>query len=253
MPIRRPIAALIFAGALALTGCTPDDGGEPEQEVEQEADPELGGEQEQPTPPEPEVDDVPDVVAEVNGDEIDKDTFVATYSGQLQQTFMMQQGQEVDQGELKTQVADQLVSNLLLVQAAEDKGIEASDEDVDNALNALLEQNQMESIDELIAAFEEEGVTEEIVRADAASQVKINAFIDQEVDVDEPSDEELEEQYDALLEQLGDAGEGDESEVPEFDELRDMLAEEATQEQQNEQVQKILEELRDGADITIHL
>lgn len=258
MPIRRPLAALFFAGLIALTGCTADGEGPGEGE---ETSPGAGeGESAAPeemAPPEPDVGDLPDVVAQVNGVDIGKDQFIATYEGQLQQAFMMQQGsgEEINQDELKKQVADQLVNNLLLVQAAENAGFDASDDDVDAALEDLGAQNGLGGIDEVLAAFEAQGISEDVVREDAASQVKINAFLDQEMDVDEPSDDELRKQYDGLVEQMEAQGEepGPEGEVPPFEEVRDLLADQATQEQKNAEVSRILDGLLENADITIHL
>src|SRR5699024_1641673 len=126
----------------------------------------------QPQMPEPDVKDVPDVVAVVNGEKIGKDVFVTTYEGQLQQAAMMQQqgGGKVDQDKLKQQVLDSLVGNRLLSQAAEDAGIQASDEDVNNTLKDIAKQNGMKSADEVISALGQQGVSEDKVRSDAASQ-----------------------------------------------------------------------------------
>src|SRR5699024_9788986 len=76
---------------------------------------------ETPEMPEPDLEDVPDVVAEINGEEISKEEFEQVYTGQFQQASMMQEmtGEEVNEDELKQQIAEGMVSERLLVQESE--------------------------------------------------------------------------------------------------------------------------------------
>ncbi|HLS00871.1 MAG TPA: SurA, partial [Beutenbergiaceae bacterium] len=97
MPIRRSLAVLFLAGLTALAACSSDGSDAPEENPAGDADTDQLEEQLQ--APEPDIDDVPDVVAEVNGEEIDREEFITAYEGQLQQAFMMQQGEDVDQAE----------------------------------------------------------------------------------------------------------------------------------------------------------
>lgn len=256
MLTKRPLTALLLAALVALGGCAASDpGSETGEETSAPTDNGDAAPGDQQEPPVAELDDVPDVVANVNGQEIGKDEFAAAYEGQLQQAFLVQQssGEPIDQGELKRQVADQLVNNQLLTQSAADAGIGASDEDVGAALEGLAAQNGMSSAEELLAALEAQGVSEEIARADVAAQVKINEFLEREIDVEEPSEAELREQYDALVEQMEAQGEQPESEIPPFEDIRDVLADQATAEQRNAEVDRILEDLRSGAEITVLL
>src|SRR5699024_5490927 len=71
---------------------------------------------ETPEMPEPDLEDVPDVVAEINGEEITKGEFEQVYTGQCQQASMMQEmtGEEVNEDELKQQIADGLASERYL-------------------------------------------------------------------------------------------------------------------------------------------
>ena len=62
------------------------------------------------------------------------------------------------------------------------------------------------------------------------------------------SEDELRERYDAIA---GQAGEG--AEVPEFDEVRDVLADEMEREHQNAATQTLLAELREDAEVSYHL
>ncbi|ASK65056.1 SurA [Brachybacterium avium] len=262
--LRRTLAALTLTTALALTGCSgdqaaptggSDQGGQAPAASDGGGSPLAGGQNgEQPQLPEADVSDVPDVVAEVNGEKITKDEFVSVYEGQFQQAAMQQQstGQEVDQTELKQQVANQLVDNRLLLQGANEAGIEPSEKDIDATLEEIAKQNGLGSGDEVVSALEEQGMSEEEVRKEAASQFTLTAFIEQEADIQPPSDEELKTQYDQLVEQQSQSG-GQQTEVPPFEDVKDQLAQQATSQQQNEAATTIAAELREAGDVTINL
>src|SRR5699024_10439920 len=72
---------------------------------------------------EPNLEGIPDIVADVNDGEVTKEDFEATYQQQFQQMAMQAQmsGQnmdEIEQDELKEQTADGLVGQELLMQEA---------------------------------------------------------------------------------------------------------------------------------------
>ena len=204
--------------------------------------------------PEADVSDVPDVVATVNGEEITKDEFTTIYEGQFQQLAMQQQttGEEVDQAALKEQVANQLVDNRLLLQGAADAGIEPTDADIDATLEEIAKQNGLGSADEVVSTLEQQGMSEEDVRKDAASQFMLTTFIEQEAEVKQPTDEELKQQYDALVQQQEQAG-GDTSQVPPFEEAKEQLAQQVITQQQNEAATTLAAELRESGDVTVNL
>lgn len=245
MPIKRILAAVSLVAALALAGCSSADGAS--DETDTSAGAETGA-------PEADLDGLPDVVAEVNGDEITLDEFTRNYEGQLQQAAMQSQttGEEVDQDALKEQVANLLVDNHLLTQAAAKAGIKPTDANIDDELTGLAEQNGMESGDDVLAALKEQGLSEDEVREDLATQYQVTAYIEQEADIADPSDAELQEQYDALVEQQSAAADAG-GEMPPFEDVKEQLAEQSKMQQQNEAAQGIVDALREGADITIHL
>lgn len=258
MKITRPLTAVGLAALLALAGCSGDDGSgnggseQPSDSASNPAAPPEGGME----APEADLEGVPDVVAEVNGEEITRDEFAADYESQLQQAAMMQQqsGEEVNQDELKQQVAQTMVDNRLLTQAADEAGIEPTEEDIDSTLEDIAAQSGMSSADEVVAALEEQGMTEEDVRAEAADQFQVLGYIEAEADISEPSDEELQEQYDGYVEQMEQSGQGGEgAEIPSFEEMRDQLAQQAVTQQQNAAAEEILTGLRDEGDVTINL
>lgn len=262
--LRRTLAALTLTTAIALTGCSGDpaaptgagdQGGQQPAASDGGGAPAAGGQDgQQPQLPEADLSDVPDVVAEVNGEKITKDEFVAAYENQFQQAAMQQQstGQQVDQAALKQQVADGLVDNRLLLQGAEEAGITATDEDVDATLEEIAAQNGLGSADEVVAALEQQGMTEQEVRKDAADQFALTAYVEQEADIEEPSEEELKAQYDQLVEQQSQAG-GQQSQVPPFEDVKDQLSQQTVTQQQNEAATSIAAELREAGDVRINL
>lgn len=207
--------------------------------------------------PEPDLEGIPDVVAEVNGEEISSDEFTQAYEGQFQQQAMQQQmmgeGEEVDQDELKQQVADMLVNEELIVQEANNRDFEASEDDVNAKIDELAEQNGMEDRDELMAAFDEQGMPEDEVMSQVESQIKIEQLIEEETGEIEPTDEELEELYDQMQEQQGQL-EGEEGgEAPSFEDMKPQLEEQYIAQEQGEATQTLIEDLKEDADTTIHL
>lgn len=245
MSFPRSILAGSVVAVLALAGC----GSAAETDAEDGEDTSTST-----AAPEADLDGLPDVIATVNGDEIGLDEFTEAYETQLQQAAAQQEagGDEVDQDALKTQVADLLVNNLLLTQAAEDAGYDASDDDVDALLQDIADENGFTSVDEVIAAFAEQGLEEDEVRANAANEVLIDEYIDAKVDIEAPGDDELKDQYDELVAQAEEQG-GDTSEIPSFDDAKDQLSEQAVAEDRNAGIEKILEKLREKGEVDIAL
>lgn len=244
MSISRSLIALGAVATLALAGCSA--AGEPESTPEPTAPADAAA-------PEADLKDVPDVVATVNDEEIGLEDFTQAYEAQLQQASMMQQqgGEEVDQDALKQQTADLLVNNTLLTQAAAGSGIEASDEDIDAVLQQIADQNGLGSVDEVIEAFGDQGLDEDAVREQAEGQFLVDAYVEQEADVQEPSEEELKKQYDELVEQA--KSQGAEDQVPEYEEAKQQLADQAVSEGQSAAIEDILKKLREGADVDVKL
>lgn len=205
--------------------------------------------------PEPDLEDIPDVVAEVNGEEISKEEFETNYQGQFQEAAMQAQmtGEEVDQDQLKEQTVENLIGQKLLVQGADNGDFDSPQKEIDKILDELVEQNGLESKDELFTALEEQDVSEEEVMSQLALQVKVDQFIASETDVSEPTDEELEEFYDQIVAQQEQMEDDSEEEIPTFDELKSDLVEHVKSQKEAEEVQTLITKLREDADVTIHL
>ncbi|MCY7402094.1 MAG: SurA N-terminal domain-containing protein [Nocardioides sp.] len=197
---------------------------------------------------------VPEVVAEVNGEEVTRDEFALIYEAQLEQATAAaaeQGGEQPDEEALKEQTANNLVDTELLAQEAEARGIEVSDEDVDAELTSLAESNQMASAQEFIDAVVAQGTTEEQVRSQVELQVMVEQLVADEAGPSEPTEEELRATYEQAKKQAAASGQG--QQIPPFAEVRDQLEEQAQTQQVGAVAKKLVDELRKDADITINL
>ncbi|HSI66225.1 MAG TPA: SurA N-terminal domain-containing protein [Planococcus sp. (in: firmicutes)] len=253
LPKKMLLSLLIGASVMVTAACSDtDENANEETATEEQAVEENGETAEQPEMPEPDLEGVPDVVAEVNGEEINKEDFESAYTAQFQQMAMQAQvsGEEVDQAQLKEQVAESLVSQELLVQETENRDIEASEEEVNETLTSIAEQNGLASSEEFLAALEEQGLSEDEVMEQVASQVKVDKLVAEESGDAEASEEELQEFYDQMQAQQEEMG-GEE--LPPFEEIKSELEAQLVQQKESEAVQALVAELREGADVTVHI
>lgn len=258
-------AALLFG----LAACdnddadAPDNGGDAAEQTEngdaaaEGAEP--GEDPEQPEMPEPDLEDVPDVVAEVNGEDISGEEYSTAYEQQFMQMAMQAQmsGQSVDEEVLQEQILDSLIGVQLLSQDAEDSGYAASEDEVDEELGALAERNDLETVEEILDLAEEQGISEEELREEVSQEVMINQLIESK-DVEEPSEDEIEEAYEqqvaqqeAMQEMEGEDGE--ETEVPSLEDLRPQIEEELSTQKENEAILAHIDDLREDADVEVHI
>ena len=254
---RKLLTSLALAGSLVVVAAcsdSPDD-----TEGQEQTPPEDGGmlpgeDGEMPELPEPDVEDIPDVVASVNDAEISGDEFTVAYQAQFDQMAMQAQmtGEEVDQDALKAQTLETMVGTELIIQDADDRGHEATDEEVEQLLQDAATSNGMESTDELIAAFEEQGMSEDELRQDANSQVLINKVVD-DLEVPEPTDDEIEALYEQYSKQQPPVEGAEDTEPPPLEEMRDQLEQEITSQNQNQALGTHVEELREDANVELFI
>ncbi|AQU78792.1 MULTISPECIES: SurA N-terminal domain-containing protein [Planococcus] len=252
--IKKWFLTIVLGGSMvALAACGDDTAKETEgEETPQE---EVATDQEsaeQPEMPEPDLKDIPDVVAEVNGEKIDKKEFESTYTGQFQQMAMQAQmsGQEVDQTQLKEQVAESLVAQELLVQETKNQKLSATEEQINTALEELAQQNGLKSSDELLTALEEQGVSKEEVMTQVESQVKIDQLVASETGEIKLTDKELQTYYDEAKAQQEESG-GEE--IPAFEEVKPQIEEQMKAQKESEATQALIAKLREKAEVTINL
>src|SRR5699024_11659784 len=117
------------------------------------------------------------------------------------QNFVMQaqmSGQEmddIDQDEIKKEVAESMVGQQLLIQEADAKVGEISEDDKNEVLDEVAGQSGIEDHDELFEAFEEQGMDKDEVMEQVETQAKLNKLMDSLVDDFEPSEDELKDAY----------------------------------------------------------
>jgi hypothetical protein len=259
----RPVLGLSLAAAmLALAACGGGDDSsgkaesseEPTSQEESAQEESAGAEQ----APEPDLEGIPDVVAEVNGQEVTKDDFVVLYEAQFQQAAMQAAqmgGEQPDEDALKEQTADQLVDTTLMAQEAETRGIAVTEEDVDAELAAVAKQNQLGSVEELFAALEKQGATEEQARAQLESQMVIEQLVADEAGPVEPTEQELRKIYDAARKQQEQSGQqgGQAQAIPPYAKVKPQLVEQAKSDRMAQVAQTLVAALREDADITVNL
>ena len=241
------------ASAITLFALAACNGETPQDSAPEDTDgaPVPGTEEqgEMPEMPEPDVDDVPDVVATVNDTELTGEDFVTLYQVQFQQMAMQAQmtGEEPDQEQLRSQTLNSMIDSELLVQDATERGYEATDDEVNEMLEQTAQSNQMESVDQLFDQFAEQGITEEQLRNDAQTQLLVEELIANDIEVAEPTDDEVE----ALYEQMNAGAEGGED--LSLEEIRPELETQIREQNQSQAVGAHVEDLREGADVQTNM
>lgn len=234
--------AVSLVALIALTACGSDGSDAGESATAQPSAPASGQQ--------PDTSDIPEVVAEVNGEELKKDEFVVAYTGQYQQAAS--QGQPVNEDELRTQVVENMVSTTLLTQAADQRGLTASEDEVEKALKAAAEQSGME-LAEFLAALAQQGLTKEQVLSDLERQVKIDKLLEDEAGPFRASKAELKKLYEQLVDQQEQSGQSPGTEPPSYEEVKPQLEQQVVQQKKNEAGQALIKQLRQDADVTINL
>ncbi len=240
----------ILALAIGLAACGGD---EPEQE-EAVATPE-----EEPVTEEQDMgsiidtENIPDIIATVNGEDIEKGIYVSYLQQQASQMMMQGIDLESEEGKgylemIKESTIQQLVNERLIVQAANEENLKVTEEEIDQEIKSILAEFQLETEAELQELIAEQGVTMDELRDDIVEYLKRDKYIQQNINVKDASEEELQAAYDEILTNVE-----DETEVPEFDDYREELQTGLQSQQEQEQTVQLLEDLREASEITIHL
>lgn len=205
--------------------------------------------------PEPTLDDIPDVVAEVNGEEISKEDFEPTYIAEFHQMAMQAQmtGEEVDEQWLKEQTINAIIGTTLLVQESNKRDYEASEEQIEETLTQLSEVYGFESEEELISAFNEQGISEEELMETLQQEVKLKQLIKEEAGDTTPTEEEIQKAYDEIVAMEELLQEDEESNIPSLEEMKPDIEKQLIFEKEREVTNQLIEALREKADITIYL
>ncbi len=251
---RTALGAGLTAALLMLTACGGDGGEESGGgSAGNESSASSGSSEAEQS--EPEVADIPEVVAEVNGEQISRDDFVVLYRAQLQQATAQAQasGEEPDEDALKEQTAQSLVDTELLRQEAGARGIKASEKAIDGELTSLAEQNQLPSAQALLNALEE-GISEDQARGQIETQLLVEGLVaDEAGGAIEPTEEDLRNLYQQVKQQQAQSGQQAGQVFPPFAQVRSQLREQAVSQERGRLAQSLVAELSENADISINL
>lgn len=199
---------------------------------------------------------LPDPVAEVNGEKISKEDFLAAF--EQQRSASEQQaaagGAPVDEVALRDGVLDALVGSTLLEQEGERLGLGASAKEVDSELDSLAEQNGVASSKELLSLLDEQGVTEEQAREEVGRLVVIDKILAERGEVKPPTDKELRDYYEEMTGGGdGAAASGSPEGTPAFKDIKDQLEQQLTAQKEDEALTTIVEGLKKDAKVTSYL
>jgi len=182
-------------------------------------------------------------VAMVNGEKVLQSEFDLRL-GQLENTFT-QQGQELSEEDLaqaKSDILENLINETLILQAAKDSGITATDEQVEDVYTTQV-LPQFADEDALTAQLSEVGLTVSKVKKNISQQLVIQAYVLENLKEGEAnvSDEEIQALYDKANTEV----EG----LPALEEVQTQIVSQLQQEKFGQAVQRIIEELRANAEI----
>lgn len=158
---------------------------------------------------------------------------------------------DLDQDQLKEQVAEGMVGQTLLIQEANKTIKNVSDDDINKIIDELIETSEVESKDELLKALKEQGVDEDEFMSQVETQVRLDQLIAKVSGDVEPSEDEIKEAYEGAKAQQEEAN--SDQKMPKFDEVKSQIADQLKASKQQEATQKYVAELRKDADVTINL
>ncbi len=176
-----------------------------------------------------------DVAARVNGETISQseiDEEIERMKTEYPELFSGAdaEGRELDYRE---QLLQSRIDQLLVTQAAEERGIDVSESDVDEYIDEI--RSSFPDEEDFQAQLEASGVTEEDLRRQAHDQLLVEQLVDEVSGDIEITDEDIQEYYEENISQF----EKEAAKRP----AHILISEEET-----ETAEQVLEEIRDGAD-----
>lgn len=228
---------IIMAVTLFLAACGNDDDNEKE-EASQEQEQSQSEEQAPLEISEEELVDENEPVAVVNGEEVKGSAYNSAYS--LVKSVMYQSGQDInDLDALKGQAMDFVVEQELVMQEADEAGINIEDEEVESEFNSYKESTEDGQFETML---EQLNIDEEQFKLQLKHDLTTLKYAEQEFDV-EATEEEVQEMYDQLTEQAED------QEVQELDEIREQLEGMIVEDKRQQKYAERVDELKESAEI----
>lgn len=179
-----------------------------------------------------------DIVVRINDTEVKEEQYNAVYT-QLEQQ-MDDTGQGVsDEDHLKDITMSVLVDQELIKQESEKLGIEISEDEIETEFENVKSQV---GEDEFPTVLEDNKLTEETFKSQLSYELIREKYILSEFPDLVVSDEEMEEHYEQAKEVQGD-------EIPDFEDVKDQIKADLSQEKQGEAIEAKVQELEKKADI----
>lgn len=199
----------------------------------------------------PQLEDIPDIVATVNGEEITKEFFALYYVPTLKRTAEQHAYQEEEEGsneeqlrqQIQSDTLDLLIEQQLLLQEAEARNISVDEEIIQRKIHSLMQQYDSE--EEFEKALEEDHFTMEDLEEDLTIQVTIQELVEEEVKKTDIQEEEIKQLYENFVE--------NEEEAPSFEEVQPQLEQQILQQRRYELRQALVEKLREEGEIEVFL
>ncbi len=195
--------------------------------------------------------DADDAMLIINGEEITRGEFDDQFD-RTKQMVSQQYGVDLDSEEnammipeLQHQTVENLIGQRVLKQTAESKGLEVTEEQIDQNIGMLVEQfGGEEGFQE---ALEVDDLTEEDLEKLVYEELLISQLFEAELNLEdfEITDKEIETfyaQYQMSMEQQGE-------EVPPLEEVKDQITQQLQQQKSQEEQQNYITELVDDSDI----
>ncbi|MDC3412091.1 SurA N-terminal domain-containing protein [Aquibacillus sp. 3ASR75-11] len=179
------------------------------------------------------------VVATVNGTEIVGEEYNSLY---VQTKIMLQQYQQdtSDTDLIKTQTLDTLISQELIKQEAEAKGITVEDQEVADNIEQIKSQyeDDQQFKDEFLDKLQlsEDGLKEQV-----AYELRLQKYMDEELPEVEITDKQVEDYYAQL--------ESQSENVPKLEDIQSDLKDQLAQQEKQQKLNEVIQELKDNGEV----
>ncbi|MFB1049929.1 SurA N-terminal domain-containing protein [Paraliobacillus sp. JSM ZJ581] len=182
------------------------------------------------------------VVAVINGKELTGETYNKAYT--QTKTLLYEQGQDVkDQEFIKEKALNAMVSQEVLSQDVANKGIEITNQEIDNYITET--KTQFDSEEQFEKELEKLNYTIETFRNQVAMQLEQKAYVKKSFNDITVSDEEVEAYYNKLKDKSED--------IPKLGDVRDSIKTQLANQQLQDKLNQRIKELKDEAEIEMKI
>lgn len=183
------------------------------------------------------------VVANVNGEELLGGDYNSVY--EYIQLDMMQYGQDINDEQVKNLMKQQaleiVIGNRLMMQDAASKGYEVEEAKVKEELDNI--KGQFESEEALNEALEQSNLTMEELERQVREDMVLDSYIENEVELEAITDEEVKEVYDQYFNQ------GEDS--PSLEEMEENIKQMIEQQNMQVKLNELVDALKENSEIEI--